>query len=269
MAATCLNDIVTVILAGGQGTRLRSLFPDRPKCLVPIHGVPFLRLYLDWLAKFGARRVILSLGYKADMVQAYVTSQTWPGMEVESYVEQTPLGTGGAVRAVLPMITSDTALVANGDSVTRVDLGQFVEFHRRKHARLSVLLTHQPDVSQSGLVETDADDCVISFVEKPAGGSRPPGAISPSEATESRPEVANHLDAIHTGGYINAGLYLMQRDAIAEIPDAGPVSIERDVFPRFCGRGFYAFKGRFPFVDIGTPESYRRAEEFFAEESMA
>jgi len=243
LAATCLNDIVTVILAGGQGTRLRSLFPDRPKCLVPIHGVPFLRLYLDWLAKFGARRVILSLGYKADMVQAYVTSQTWPGMEVESYVEQTPLGTGGAVRAVLPMITSDTALVANGDSVTRVDLGQFVEFHRRKHARLSVLLTHQPQVSASGLVETDANDAVVSFTEKPPERDR--------------------------GGYINAGLYLMQRDAIAEIPDAGPVSIERDVFPRFCGRGFYAFKGRFPFVDIGTPESYHRAEEFFAEESMA
>ncbi|MCX7825827.1 MAG: sugar phosphate nucleotidyltransferase [Verrucomicrobiae bacterium] len=243
MAATCLNDITTVILAGGQGTRLRALFPDRPKCLAPIHGVPFLRRYLDWLAMFGARRVILSLGYKADMVQAYVKSETWPGMEIASYVEQTPLGTGGAVRAVLPMITTETALVANGDSITKADLCQFVDFHRRKNARLSVLLTHQPQVSASGLVETDADDAVTSFIEKPSGRDR--------------------------GGYISAGLYLMQRDAIAEIPDTGPVSIERDVFPRFCGRGFYAFKGRFPFVDIGTPESYRRAAQFFAEEAAA
>ncbi len=243
MAAICLNDIVTVILAGGQGTRLRPLFADRPKCLVPINGVPFLRHYLDWLAKFGARRVILSLGYKADMVQAYVKSQTWSGMEIESYVEPTPLGTGGAVRAVLAMIDADTALVANGDSVTKVDLCQFVEFHRRKNARLSMLFTHQPQVSASGLVETDANDAVTSFTEKPSERD--------------------------SGGYISAGMYLMQRDAIAEIPDTGPVSIERDVFPRFCGRGFYAFKGEFPFIDIGTPESYRRAAEFFAEEKVA
>ena len=241
MPATCLNDIDAIILAGGFGTRLRSVIADRPKVLVPINGVPFLRCYLAWLSGFGARRVILSLGYKADMVRDYIRSETWPGLELESFVESTPLGTGGAVRAVAPLLRSETALVTNGDSVARLDLCRFVEFHRRKNARLSMVLTHQPDVAQSGVVETADDGSVISFTEKP-----------PQR---------------RSGGYINAGLYLMQREAIMEIPEGGPVSIEKDVFPRFCGRGFYALKGDFPFIDIGTPESYGRAGEFFRQEA--
>ncbi len=238
MSGNDLQDVDIVILAGGQGTRLRELFPECPKCLAPINGVPFLRHYFDWLTKFGARRIILSLGYKAEMVKDYVKSETWPGLEIELFVEATPLGTGGAVRACLPLIKTDTSLVTNGDSVTKVDFRQFADFHRRKQARLSMLLTYQRQVSASGLVQTDSSDAVTSFTEK---------------------------SLTTAGGFISTGLYLMERDAIAEIPAAGPVSIERDVFPRFCGRGFYAFKGEFPFIDIGTPDSYRRAMEFFKE----
>lgn len=238
MPATCLNDIDTVILAGGRGTRLQSLFPDRPKCLVPINGVPFLRWYLDWLAKFGARRVILSLGYKANMVTDYLQSEPQPGMEIECHIETAPLGTGGAVRACLPLLRSETALVTNGDSVTNVDLSRFVEFHRNKTARVSLLLTRRDEVAASGLVITDEHDAVVSFTEKPTAHA--------------------------TGEFISAGMYLMQRDAIAEIPATGNVSIERDVFPRFCGQSCFGFKGEFPFIDIGTPDSYQRAAEFFA-----
>ena len=237
MPATCLQKVDVVILAGGFGTRLRSVFSDRPKVLVPINGVPFLKCYLEWLRGFGARRIILSLGYMADMVQEFVKNEDWNGMEILANVETTPLGTGGAVRACLPLIKSPDAFVTNGDSVTRLDLARFVEFHRAKSARLSMVLTHQPQVSSSGLVETDADDAVTAFTEKPQGAT--------------------------TGGYINAGLYLMSRDVIEEIPADKPVSIEKDVFPKFCGKGFYALKGEFPFIDIGTPESYQRAGEFF------
>jgi NDP-sugar pyrophosphorylase family protein len=238
---TCLRNIDVVILAGGFGTRLRSVFSDRPKVLVPINGVPFLKCYLEWLRSFGAQRIILSLGHMAEMVQDFVKNENWNGLEIAANVETTPLGTGGAVRACLPLMKSETALVTNGDSVTRLDLARFTEFHQRKNARLSMVLTHQPQVSSSGLVETDANDAVISFTEKPAGAT--------------------------SGGYINAGLYLIQRAAIQEIPADKPVSIEKDVFPKFCGRGFFAMKGEFPFIDIGTPESYQRAGEFFRSEA--
>ena len=235
---TCLRNIDVVILAGGFGTRLRPVFSDRPKVLAPINGVPFLKCYLEWLRGFGARKIILSLGHLAEMVQDFVKNENWNGLEIAANVETTPLGTGGAVRACLPLIQTETALVANGDSVTRLDLGRFVEFHRRKNARLSMVLTHQPQVSSSGLVETGANDAVVSFTEKPRGAT--------------------------SGGYINAGLYLMQRATIEEIPADKPVSIEKDIFPKFCGRGFFAMKGEFPFIDIGTPESYQRAGDFFS-----
>ena len=238
LPATCLDNVDVIILAGGFGTRLRSLFADRPKVLVPINGVPFLRLYVDWLRGFGARRIILSLGHLADQVQDFVTSQDWGDAEIAANVETSPHGTGGAVRACLPLVRSPAALVANGDSVTRLDLARFVAFHQQKAARLSMVLTHQPQVSNSGLVETDANDAVVSFTEKPPGATR--------------------------GGNINAGLYLMARPAIEEIPAGRPVSLEKVVFPTFCGRGFFALKGEFPFIDIGTPESYQRAGEFFS-----
>ena len=241
MPATCLQNIDVVILAGGFGTRLRPVLADRPKVLAPVNGVPFLKCYLEWLRRFGARRIILSLGYLAGMVQDFVKLENWHGMEIIANVETTPLGTGGAVRACLPLVQSPTALVANGDSVVWLDLCQFVEFHRTKAARLSMVLTRQPRTGAFGLVETDVNDAVVLFNEKPQNQN--------------------------ADGYINAGLYLMQRDAIEEIPGDKPISIEKDIFPKFCRRGFYALKGEFPFIDIGTPESYRRAGDFFRREA--
>ncbi len=241
MAETCLHDIDTIILAGGAGTRLRAVCADRPKALAPIDGKPFLRHCIEWLERFGARRVILALGYKADMVQDYVKTQDWHGIEILASVEAKPLDTGGAVRAALPQLRSQTVLVLNGDSLTRVDLCAFVKRHRARSALLSILLTYQPEVRQSGLVETNEEGLVTSFCEKPV--------------------------AADAGGYISAGVYLMEQAAIGEIEPDRPVSIEREVFPRFCGRRFYAMKGSFPFLDIGTPESLQRAAEFFAVEA--
>jgi NDP-sugar pyrophosphorylase family protein len=214
---------------------------DRPKALAPVDGKPFLRHCIAWLERFGARRVILALGYKADMVQDYVRTQDWHGIEILASVEAKPLDTGGAVRAALPQLRSRTVLVLNGDSLTRVDLCEFVKRHRAQSALLSILLTYQPEVRQSGLVETNEDGLVTSFCEKPV--------------------------AAGAGGYISAGIYLMEQAAIGEIEPDRPVSIEREVFPRFCGRRFYAMKGSFPFLDIGTPESLQRAAEFFAVEA--
>jgi NDP-sugar pyrophosphorylase family protein len=239
LPADCLQGIDAVILAGGMGTRLRSVLPDSPKCLAPIAGVPFLRRYMCWLQRFGLRRVILSLGYKADLVQAYLSSETWPGLEIVTSVESLPLGTGGALRAVLPLVNSQTVLVANGDSFTGVNACEFVSFHKKKNARVSMLLTKHEESTASGRVETDKNDAVTSFSEKPPGASNEPA-------------------------YINAGMYLMEREAILEIPLDKPVSLECDIFPGLCDRHFFALKGAFPFIDIGTPESFRIAGEFFA-----
>ncbi len=242
MSADCLQNTDVVILAGGLGSRLRSLFPDLPKCLAPINGVPFLRRYLNWLRRFGVQRVILSLGYKSEMIQDYLKVEPPIDMEIETFVESIPLGTGGALRAALSLVRSSTVLVTNGDSLACADLSAFKAFHKTKKAEVSILLTRSVETKASGLVETDENDAVTAFSEKPAGATNEPA-------------------------YINAGMYLMQREAILEIPPDKPVSLERDIFPGLCGRHFYALKGAFPFIDIGTPETYSRAAAFFEEQA--
>lgn len=238
MTATCLQNIDVVVLAGGLGTRLRPLVADRPKILAPIDGVPFLDLYLKWLSGFGARRIILSLGYLAEMVRDHVARIPSGGPEILVNVETAPLGTGGALRACLPLLKSPTTLVTNGDSLTGIDLCAFASFHKAKGARLSMAVTRRDHVGASGVVCTNNEDAVTAFDEKP-------------EPNKS--------------GYINAGIYLFSREALSRIPAESPVSLEKDVFPRLCGEGFYAMKGDFPFIDIGTPEAYHQASGFLKE----
>lgn len=233
-----LTNTDAVILAGGLGTRLRSVVADRPKVLAPIGDRPFLDYQFNWLASFGVRRVVMAIGHLAGQVQTYVQSRGFPGLQVITSVESKPLGTGGAIRSVLPYIESETALVINGDSFTDADLGSFQTFHTSVSARLSLLLTKTPAPQRFGSVDTDNSGQVVRFREK-----------AESQATDQ---------------YINAGVYLMDRSIIADIPQDTNVSVERDVFPRMCGQGLWAMKGEFPFIDIGTPESYEEAETFLS-----
>jgi NDP-sugar pyrophosphorylase family protein len=222
------------------GTRLRSELPDVPKVLAPVGDTPFLNYVLENLRSFGARRVILALGHLSSEVEEYARTWTGPNLKLVTHVESGARGTGGALREVLGLVESETTLALNGDAFTRADLIAYLAFHRQKRARVSLLLTFMSDVSRYGLVDVDEDGEVLSFIEKP----------DPTSAER--------------GGYINAGVYLLQREVIAEIPSGKAVSVEKEVFPAMCGNGLYAMRGRFPFIDIGTPESYASAKGFFA-----
>ena len=234
----CLSEIDVVIVAGGSGTRLRPVFADLPKVMAPVNGKPFLGYLLCQLRGFGARRVTLALGYLSKAVQEYVNSYSGNGMRISAHVEPEPRGTGGAVREVLPFVESKYALIMNGDAFTKADLCLLVGFHRSRQARISILATFLSNVGRFGLVETDEDGMVSAFREKP--------------------------DSAGVGGYVNAGVYVFDRTAIEGIPADRPVSLETEVFPKLCGRGLYALKGDFPFIDIGTPESYAAAGNFFS-----
>ena len=242
-SAECLREIDAVILAGGLGTRLRSAVPDLPKCLAPINGKPYIAHFLSWLQGFGIRRVVFSLGYKAEMVRSFLDSSPFSGLHIETTIETIPLGTGGGVRSALPFIKSNTVLVANGDSFTKADLCQFIASHREKEADVSVLLTRAAKTSASGLVEFDSHGVVTSFLEKPV-------------SMEAK------------AGFINAGIYLFERNKIADITPNINVSLERDILPKYCNQKFFAMSGDFPFIDIGTPESYSLADNFFQREAL-
>lgn len=231
---TGLEETTAVILAGGLGTRLREVVADRPKVLAEVNGRPFLACLLDRLVDAGIRKVVLCTGYMAEQVSE-TFGISYRGIELLFSKEDKPLGTGGALRQALPLITSDPVLVMNGDSFCDADLGLFAHQHKSGAAQVSLVLTHVDDVARYGAVDVNGMGCVVSFKEK---GSQS-GA-----------------------GMINAGIYLLTRQVIESISPGIPVSLERDVFPRLIENGLYAFSQQSRFIDIGIPSDYHAASAF-------
>jgi NDP-sugar pyrophosphorylase family protein len=226
-----------IVLAGGFGTRLRSVLPDRQKVIAPVAGEPFLARILRSFHAAGVRRVVLALCYRAADVLDVIGPLVPQGMTIEASVEHVPMGTGGAIRHALPLIGGADLLVANGDSVVDCPLVSLIEFHRLRRARATLLLCEVPDVSRYGTVNLGDDGQILSFREKQVQA--------------------------HYPGIINAGVYMMSRDLVAGFPD-GAHSLETAIFPELCGEGLYGLATRAPFIDIGVPDDYGRAAEFFS-----
>ena len=221
-----------VILAGGEGTRLRPLTLSVPKPVVPVVDRPFLRHQLDLLASAGVRDVVFSVAYRPERVEAVFGDGSAFGVTIRYAVEDTPLGTGGAVRNALDLL-DDRTVVMNGDVLTDVDLAGLLRSHEERGASATILLTPVPNPSAYGLVETDASGRVLRFREKP----------KPEEITTDT---------------INAGIYVLETRVIDLIPPGVNHSIERGFFPALLARGDLVLGPvhRGYWIDIGTPEKY-------------
>jgi len=221
-----------VILAGGEGTRLRPLTLSTPKPVVPVVDRPFLRHQLDLLAGVGVTEVVLSVAYRPERIEAVFGDGSAFGVRIRYAVEDTPLGTGGAVRNALPFLDERT-IVLNGDILTDVDLAQIVSRHAAEGASASILLTPVPNPAAYGLVETEPGGRVRRFREKP----------NPEEITTDT---------------INAGIYVLETRVLDLMPAGVNHSIERGFFPALLARGDLVLGPvhRGYWIDIGTPEKY-------------
>jgi D-glycero-alpha-D-manno-heptose 1-phosphate guanylyltransferase len=228
-----------IILAGGRGTRLREVVDDRPKPMAEVAGRPFLEWLLLALRNQGVNRVILATGYKHEMVSDYFGNGQNYGLELVYAPEPAPLGTGGAVRHALPFINTNRVVVLNGDSYCPFDLNLLFQRHDQVEAAISLWLVQIEDCSRYGSVETEDNGCVTAFREK-------------------TPELKD--------GFINAGVYLVEKHVIESIPADQKVSLETDIFPNWVGQKLYAVSGGGPFLDIGTPESYLQAATYLKTE---
>jgi NDP-sugar pyrophosphorylase family protein len=229
-----LASVDVAVLAGGLGTRLRSVLGETPKILAPVAGRPFIDHLLLWLAGQGARRVVLCLGIRADLVLEHLTKQNVAGLEIIPSLEPQPLGTAGALRLALPQLRSDPALVMNGDTFIDADLGAFVAAHRQSGASASVLCAHVPSTARYGRLEI-ADQRIQRFAEK--------------DVTQTTP------------GPINAGLYLFSRRWLIDFATSQGDSLERDIFAKAPSGTFGAVPADgATFIDIGTPESFAQAD---------
>jgi NDP-sugar pyrophosphorylase family protein len=221
-----------VILAGGEGTRLRPLTLSTPKPVVPVVDRPFLRHQLDLLASAHVSEIVLSLAYRPERIKAVFGDGAALGRKIHYAVEDTPLGTGGAIKNAAAFL-DDLTVVFNGDVLTDVDLPGVIAGHRARGARATLVLTPVANPAAYGLVETDPDGRVRRFVEKP----------EPSQVTTDT---------------VNAGIYVLDTATLASIPPATRHSVEREFFPQLLARGeaVFAHVHRGYWIDIGTPAKY-------------
>jgi NDP-sugar pyrophosphorylase family protein len=221
-----------VILAGGEGTRLRPLTLSAPKPVVPVVDRPFLRHQLDLLAGAGIHEVVFSLAYRPERIQAVFGDGSAFGFKIHYAVEDSPLGTGGAVKNAEPFLDERT-VVLNGDVLSDLDLPAVVAAHDARKASASIVLAPVSNPAAFGLVETDPDGRVRRFLEKP----------KPEEITTDT---------------INAGVYVLETRVLELIPPAVRHSIERAFFPALLARGDLVLGPvhRGYWIDIGTPEKY-------------
>jgi mannose-1-phosphate guanylyltransferase len=219
-----------LVLAGGEGTRLRPLTYTTPKPVMPLAGRPFLSFMLDWARGHGVDEVILSCGFMSGQVRR-VLGDIYDGMRLRYVVEEEPLGTAGPVRLAYDEgLLEERLLVLNGDVLTDIDLTEELDRHHRTGARATLALYAVDDVASYGVVPTDSEGRVEEFIEK--GQGDPPT------------------------NRINAGAYVLERDVVEEISPGRPVSFEREVFPALVGNGLDGWDAEGYWIDIGTPERY-------------
>ncbi|MBF0186793.1 MAG: nucleotidyltransferase family protein [Magnetococcales bacterium] len=232
-----------IILAGGFGTRLRSVVPDLPKPMAPVANRPFLEHILDELIGQGIERFILSTGYGHTIIHDHFASreQRYRGCPILYSREKTPLGTGGAIRKALKEATSDHVLAVNGDTLFRVSLDQLSQCHHRHHAVVTLALKPMPECQRYGVVQCNDTGRITQFLEK----------------------------GDHSGpGQINGGVYLLEAGALQEQPEQ--FSFERDFLERMVEQHplmGHACDGYF--IDMGIPEDYARAQRELTTEQSA
>ena len=223
-----------IILVGGEGTRLRPLTWTTTKAMMPVLNVPFIERVISYLASYNISEIILAMGYRPDSISEYFTHRNTAGINLFYSVEETALGTAGAVKNTEAYINEgETFLVLNGDIFTDLDLKAMQNYHKSMNAAVTIALTPVKDPSQFGVVERDNTSKITRFIEKP-----------------SRNNITSNL--------INAGIYIMDTRIFAHMPPKKFCMFEKDVFPQLIagGEAVYGYSSNAYWIDMGTPRKF-------------
>ncbi len=235
-----------MILAAGKGTRLGMLGQCVPKILVPVGGVPLIQHTFAWLKSHGITRVALNVNHLSDKVIEWVGDGCRFGMEVAYSREDTLLGTAGGVKK-MEHFFDGTFVVVYGDILTDFDLTAMIRFHKEKKAVATLALFEAPNPREVGIVEIDEAGRILTFVEKPQSPVPSPQSLIPS------PQLAS------------AAVYVLEKEVLDYIPEKSHCDFGYDVFPKLLAAGLpvygYVLGSGDYWLDIGTPEKYRQADE--------
>ena len=220
-----------IILAGGLGTRLRSVVADIPKCMAPVSGKPFLFFVIEYFKKQGVDKFIFSLGYKSEMIIDYLNNQ-YSMLNKQFSIEEEPLGTGGAIKQACNLATEKNILILNGDTLFKVDANELSAFHNHCGADCTLSLKPMQDFDRYGVVEMNHDHSIASFKEKQA----------------------------YKKGLINGGVYALNTAGFLQEDLPQKFSFEKDYLEQyFDKRKMVGLVQDEYFIDIGIPEDYERA----------
>lgn len=224
-----------IILAGGLGTRIRSTIGEMPKCMAPVNGKPFLHYIFEWLQQQNVSHIILSLGYKHEMITEWLQKENYP-FQIDHVIEDTPLGTGGGIQLALKKCKEQQVLVLNGDTLFHIDTKKIFEFHQVNNAETTIALKKMIQFERYGSVNVDEKNRIISFDEK----------------------------RFRESGLINGGVYVINKNDFLKENFPQKFSFEKNyletsvVEKKFFGKIFSDY-----FIDIGIPEDFKKAQEDF------
>lgn len=232
-----------MILAAGDGQRLRPLTEHTPKPMLVIGGRPILEHNVRWLVRHGIRDIVINLHHCSDVVSSHFLDGSGFGARIRYSLEPALLGTAGSVKRVAEEF-GNTFVVVYGDNLSNCDIGKFITHHQERGGDVTIALFRRQDVSASGIVELDSADRVLRFVEKP------------------RPEeVFSH--------WVNAGLLALEPCVLDLIPE-GVSDFGRDVLPGLIHgkRGIYGYRMTEQLWWIDSPADYEQTCQLFDESTF-
>jgi D-glycero-alpha-D-manno-heptose 1-phosphate guanylyltransferase len=231
---------VAIILAGGLGTRLRSVVSDVPKCMAPVAGKPFLYYVINHLQKQGVDNFIFSIGYLSEAIENFLANN-YPLLNYQLSIEEEPLGTGGAIQLACKKATTENVLALNGDTLFTADINALLNFHANKKSECSLALKPMQQFDRYGVVRLDENNCIKSFQEK----------------------------KYYNEGLINGGVYAINKYKFLSHSFPEKFSFEKDYLEAMVSKKkFYGLEQNEYFIDIGIPEDFERAQKEFAELKM-
>ena len=227
-----------IILCGGLGTRLREVVSDRPKAMALINDRPFLDYQIAWLKSKGISEIILAVGFKSDQIVDYFGDGKSYGVNIKYSYEDSPLGTGGAILSAMEMHKLGHCVVVNGDSFLDIDLESLEKLYLGQNANLCMTCHFVDKADRYGVVEFDQHNRLLGFSEK---------------------------KILDSPAWINSGIYMLNHSIFDGFDSNSQFSFETDVLNKSSKQSYYVFQcWDKPFIDIGTPESFQVADEFFS-----
>jgi len=225
-----------IILAGGYGTRLQKVLKDLPKSMALINGRPFLEYLLDFLHDAGVTHVVLSVGYIREVIVAHF-GDIYRDIRIDYVVEEEPLGTGGGIRLAMWKIDGERTFALNGDSLFRVNLKEMMRAHLQNKAEVTIALRELQDTGRYGRVTLNRNRKITGFTEKKEQAGK---------------------------GYINGGIYIIEKTFLMNPQFRGRFSIEKDCFEQYYSTSrMFGFPSVDYFLDIGIPETLKQAQDEF------